>query len=155
MLARLSLLGLLTGACLMPPPPAERVSNAARELNVAARFGRMDIALELTADAWRSQFLKSRTEWGRSVRVLDVELAGFSMPERDRARIEVDYAWSRSDEGVLRSTRVAQEWRDVGGGFRMVSERRIAGDVGLLGEPSPPQPAQERRDVQFATKVIR
>lgn len=159
-------LGLLAGACVMPPRPAERAGEAAREFNLAARFGRMDRAAELTATSWRGKFEKSHREWGRDVRVYDVELAGFVMPERDRANVEVDYSWARVDEGILRSTRVAQVWKDSGQGFRIVGEHRVAGDLGLLGElvsasapganqePNAPQ-ATERRDVQFATKVIR
>jgi hypothetical protein len=148
-------LALFAAGCFMPPPAAERVSDAARELNVAARFGRMDVALELTSEKFRSKFLKSRSDWGRSVRIFDVELAGFSMPAKDRADVEVDYAWARAGEGTLRTTRVTQEWRDSGRGFRMVRERRVAGDMGLLGEPTPEAVLAERRDVQFATKVIR
>ena len=140
---------------MMPPRPAERASEAARELNVAARFGRLDRAAELTAADWRAKFVESRKEWGTNVRVYDVELAGFVMPERARADVEVDYSWARADEGTMRSTRVAQIWKDSGQGFRMVDERRIAGDAGLLGEPAPRARAlPERRDVQFATKVI-
>lgn len=151
---RLAVLGLLTWGCLIPPP-SQRVSDAARDLNVAARFGRMDLALELTSEKLRPEFLKSRTEWGRSIRVLDVEMAGFSMPTGDRADVEVDYSWSRVDEGVLRTTRVSQEWRDQGGGFRLVGEHHVTGDIGLLGEASQPAAAPQRQNVQFATKTIR
>lgn len=155
MLERLTLVGLLAWGCLIPPP-TQRASDAARDLNIAARFGRLDLALELTSAGLRPEFLKSRSQWGRSIRVMDVEMAEFSMPERDRAQVRVDYSWSRVDEGVLRTTRVEQEWRDSGGGFRLVRERHVAGDLGLLGEPMPaPEPTDERRDVQFATKVIR
>jgi len=154
MLARLACFGLLTCGCLLPPP-TQRASDAARELNLAARFGRMDVALELTSTKLRPEFAKSRTEWGRSIRVMDVEMASFVMPADNLARIEVDYAWSRVDEGILRTTRVAQEWRDPGGGFQLESEARVAGDLGLLGEPLPPVEVRERRDVQFATKTIR
>jgi hypothetical protein len=116
----------------------------------------MDMAMDLTAKKQQPAFAKSRTEWGRSIRVLDVEMAGFTMPAEDRARVEVDYAWSRVDEGVLRTTRVAQDWRDQGTGFRLVREERVAGDLGLLGEPLPPATETKARpDVQFATKVIR
>lgn len=138
------------------PPPSQRASDAARDLNVAARFGRLDLALELTAESLRSGFLKSRTDWGRSIRVMDVEMAEFSMPDRDRAKVRVDYSWSRVDEGILRTTRVEQEWRDSGKGFQLVREERVGGDAGLLGDAVPESPKQETpRNVQFATKVIR
>jgi len=152
------LLGLASAACLAPPPASERVTDAARELNLAARFGRMDLAVELTAKSVRPTFLQHRALWGKEIRVLDVELSGFSMPSVDRAQIEVEYAWSRVDEGTLRTTRIAQEWRDPGGGFQLVRERRVAGDLGLFGEQAAvPRSESEAppRDVQFETKVIR
>jgi hypothetical protein len=34
-----------------------------------------------------------------------------------------------------------------------VSEKRLAGDVGLLGEPTPPPPPHQP-DKQFATRTI-
>jgi len=140
-------------ACLAPAPAAERATDAARELNVAARFGRMDIALSRTSTAARANFLRRRSDWGKDIRVVDVELAGLSMPDSERALVEVDYAWVRMDEGVLRTTRVAQHWRDSQGSWRLEREQRTAGDLGLFGEPvkvERPPP----RDVHFATKLI-
>ena len=148
----LVLLGTAPG-CLAPAPAAERATDAARELNVAARFGRMDVALSRTSAGVRTDFLRRRREWGREVRVLDVELAGLSMPDSERALVEVDYAWMRMDEGVLRTTRVSQHWRDSQGSWRLEREQRTAGDLGLFGEPvNNERPAP--RDVHFATKLI-
>ncbi|HWA78587.1 MAG TPA: hypothetical protein VG937_39900 [Polyangiaceae bacterium] len=148
------LLGLALAGCLAPPGASERATDAARELNLASRFGRMDVALGLTAQGVRESFLKHRAAWGRDVRVLDVELGSFSMPSGDHAAVEVDYSWSHNNESQLRMTRVAQDWRDNGGGFKLVRERRIAGDVGLFGEVAAAPTAAPARDVQFATKVI-
>jgi len=145
---------LLALGCIAPPPPAERAADAVRELNLAARFGRTELAGGLTADSARKGFLERRARWGKDVRVVDVELAGFDMSTKDRVRVEVDYAWTRMNEGNLRTTRVAQEWRDTGRGFKLVSEHRSGGDLGLFGEAAPPAPAAQRRDVQFQTKVI-
>ena len=144
---------ILTVACLAPAPAAERATDAARELNVAARFGRMDVAISRTSSSARENFIRRRGEWGREIRVVDVELAGMSMPDSERAIVEVDYSWMRMSEGTLHTTRVAQHWRDSEGSWRLERELRTAGDLGLFGEAveivKPP-----RRDVQFATKVI-
>ncbi len=141
-------------ACLAVPPASERATDAARELNLAARFGRMDVAMSLTAGAARKNFLSRRSEWGRNVRIVDVELAGMSMPDAEHAEIQVDYSWTRVDEGVLRTTRIKQNWEDVGNGWKLVREKRQLGDVGLFGEPVPAPAAEPHPDVQFATKVI-
>ncbi|HYO93056.1 MAG TPA: hypothetical protein VER33_01035 [Polyangiaceae bacterium] len=154
MRARLLLVGLVTLGCLAPPPPAERATDAARSLNLAARFGRMDVALGLTDEGAQQLFLEHRLAWGKDVRLFDVELASFAMKAPDVAQVEVDYSWSRTNEAQLRTTRVAQEWRDSGGGFRLVRERHLQGDVGLFGEaPAKPSTAPHH-DAQFATKII-
>jgi hypothetical protein len=147
-------LSLLQASCLAPQGPASRATDAARELNLAARFGRMDLAVGRTSAGARSSFLERRAEWGKNVRVLDVELAGMAMKNHQNALIYVDVAWVRMDEGALRSTRVAQTWRDVDSGWQLVREQRVAGDLGLFGEHvQRARPAH--RDVQFPSKTIR
>jgi len=145
---------LLLGACMMPPPASEKATDAARELNIAARFGRIDIAAGRAASEERSEFIRRRAQWGGEIRVVDVELAGLTMPDSDHAVFQVDYSWMRLDENTLRSTRVSQRWSALKGPWALESEQRVAGDVGLFGEHVQVlRPAQ--RDAQFATKVIR
>jgi hypothetical protein len=151
------LAGFAAAAC-MAPPPQQRVANVAREVNLAARFGRMDLALESTAPGTRRHFTAHRSQWGGIIRVLDMELAGLSMQDSEHAVVLVDFQWARLDENTMRSTRIEQTWR--GGsedrGWVLVRERRLAGDIGLFGERVPhPEPAEPNRDVQFATKTIR
>jgi hypothetical protein len=152
--AALGALVLSQVSCLAPQGPASRATDAARELNLAARFGRMDVAVGRTSAGARSSFLERRAEWGKNVRVLDVELAGMAMKNHENALIYVDVAWVRMDEGALRTTRVAQTWRDADSGWQLVREQRVAGDVGLFGEyVERARPAH--RDVQFPSKTIR
>jgi hypothetical protein len=149
----LGALASIQTSCLAPQGPASRATDAARELNLAARFGRMDLAVGRTSAGARSSFLERRAEWGKNVRVLDVELAGMAMKNPQNALIYVDVAWVRMDEGALRTTRVAQTWRDDEG-WQLVREQRVAGDLGLFGEyVERPRPAH--RDVQFPSKTIR
>jgi len=154
----LALLAGLTLAACIAPPPSQRVANVAREVNLAARFGRMDLALERTALGARRHFTARRAQWGGPVRVLDVELSGLSMQDAEHAIVLVDFQWTRLDENTMRSTRIEQTWR--GGsedrGWTLVRERRIAGDLGLFGERvAKAEPTEPHRDVQFATKTIR
>lgn len=152
--AAICVLAMLQTSCLAPQGPASRATDAARELNLAARFGRMDVAVGRTAAGARSSFLERRAEWGKNVRVLDVELAGMAMKNPQNALFYVDVAWVRMDEGALRTTRVAQTWRDVDSGWQLVREQRVAGDLGLFGEHvESARPAH--RDVQFPSKTIR
>jgi hypothetical protein len=141
--------------CFAPPTHTQRLTDAARELNLAARFGRMDIAASHAARGARETFLQRRSQWGRDVRVIDVALTSLALDETEQhALITVDVAWTRIDEGSLRNTQVAQVWRDEEGTWQLTRERRVAGDIGLFGEPvqvvRPPSP-----DVHFESKTIR
>ncbi|HMJ11469.1 MAG TPA: hypothetical protein VK524_08670 [Polyangiaceae bacterium] len=151
--ALLLLAALGSSGCLAPQTPAARATDAARELNLAARFGRMDVAIGHTASGARGQFLERRTAWGKELRVLDVELAGLSMSDPRQATVLVDVAWTRMSEGSLRSTRIAQTWRDDEG-WQLVREQRIAGDIGLFGEQVVLH-HPEARDAHFPSKTIR
>jgi hypothetical protein len=138
--------------------PSQRVTEVAREVNLAARFGRMDLALEHTAEGAREHFMKRRADWGGTVRILDLELSGLSMQDPENATVVLDIQWMRVDEDLLRVTHVEQTWRGGAGddGWMLVRERRLGGDVGLFGEriAKLEQPAA-RADVQFPSKTIR
>jgi hypothetical protein len=149
----LAALGLAASACLAPQTPAQRATDAARELNVAARFGRMDVAVERTANPARPSFLERHKDWGKELRVLDVELASMSMSDAHQALVLVDISWMRMGEGSLRSTRLAQTWRDDDG-WQLVREQRVAGDAGLFGEPVQIL-RPESLDAHFPSKTIR
>jgi len=140
------------GACMTPPTPAERVTDAAMELNLAARFGQLDVAVSRTARAARPDFMKRHAAWGQHIRIVDVEMASLSLPETDKAVVLVDYAWVRNTEGTMRATRVEQHWKDDGG-WHLVRERRLAGDLGLLGEVAPAT-VTTHPDAHFATRTI-
>jgi hypothetical protein len=102
------------------------------ELNLAARFGQLDVAVARTKSSLRPDFMKRHAAWGQSLRIVDVEMASLTLPESDRAVVLVDYAWVRNNEGTMRATRVEQHWEDDAG-WHLVRERRVAGDIGLLG----------------------
>jgi hypothetical protein len=131
--------------CMTPPTPAERVTDAAMALNIAARFNQLDVAVAKAAPA-------DHAAWGQTLRIVDVEMASLSLPESDKAVVLVDYAWIRNSEGNMRATRLEQTWKDDAG-WHLVREKRISGDIGLLGEAMPPPPPPQP-DKQFATRTI-
>ena len=142
----------LWGGCMSPPTPAERVTDAAMALNVAARFNQLDVAVARAAAAERSEFMKRHAAWGQTVRIVDVEMASLSLPKSDQAVVLVDYAWIRTDESTMRATRIEQRWKDDAG-WHLVGEKRVGGDIGLMGEAMPAA-APARPDKQFATRTI-
>lgn len=131
-----------------------RAQEAATELNVNTRFGRMELAAERVAPAAREAFLARRRAWGGNVRVADYELAGFKMKGDSDAEMFVKVAWYRLDQGDLRVTTLRQKWHDFRGDWRLVDESRADGDVGLIGEPAPPagpRGTAAPRNAQFPT----
>ncbi len=138
--------------CPHQSPPA-RAQEAATELNINTRFGRMELAAERVAPAAREAFLARRRAWGGNVRVADYEMASFRMKGEADAEMVVKVAWYRIDEGDLRVTMLKQKWHDFRGDWRLVDEHRAEGDVGLIGEPAPADTARttSKKGGQFPT----
>jgi hypothetical protein len=155
LLVSFALWGLVGSGCVSPPPPSELAADAARDLNLAARFGQLGAAASHTAAGAREGFLERRAQWGKSLRIVDTELAGFEMDRHDNAKVYVDVTWLRADELTVRSTRIAQFWRDHRvGGWLLVREKRVDGDIGLFGEAVQRSPVRAK-DVHFPTTTIR
>ncbi len=155
LIAGFFVLAVSSSGCLRPSSRGQLVTEAAREMNLAARFGRLDIAAGHAAKGARKHFLSRRSQWGREIRVVDVELSSLNITKDDRALVHVDVAWVRMNEGELKSTRVAQVWRDQRGGWLLVREKRVAGAIGLFGEPVRPKRKKQSGDVHFPSKTIR
>ncbi|HEX9297128.1 MAG TPA: hypothetical protein VF881_14895 [Polyangiaceae bacterium] len=145
---------LFMGGCVGHLTPLQRVQDAAQELNVATRFGRMDLATERVNRKTREQFVRQHSNWGSTVRVVDCEVSGLRLRDPEHAEVTVTVNWQRFDDSELRATHIAQRWQDHRGTWLLESEQRTGGDVGLLGEPTTAvrPPAQQ---VQFETITIR
>jgi hypothetical protein len=151
---RRMVLPLLAGvlvACVAPPGAMARAQEAAQELNLDARFGRTELAMDRVAPAARDEFAVHHRAWGTSVRVADVELVGMRAKGQRSVEAIVRVAWYRPDQQELRVTTLKQGWRDKDG-WQLVAEQRLEGDVGLLGEPVVYEtPREEAAPAQFPT----
>ncbi len=135
--------------------PSQRLMDAASEMNLAARFGRMDVAAEHTTDNSRPTFLERRQGWGNDIRVLDVNLASLVLTDEEHAEVVVQYAWTRMSEGVLHNTSTKQFWENPKrSGWRLTREQRAGGDNGLFGEQSVDHFVAPRADAHFQTKSL-
>lgn len=146
-------LSLLAG-CIGGYSPSVRVQEAAQNMNMAARFGRMDIALEGVAKGSRDEFAKRHARWGTQVRIVDYEFQGLMLDDKEHAKVFVAVSWQRPDETDMRNTALVQHWVDNKGTWQLEREERTSGDVGLLGETTVVV-KPERSDVQFQTVTIR
>ena len=135
--AAIALLASLAVGCgLAGQSKPAKAQEAALELNLNARFGRMEMAAEHISPKARDGFFERRRAWGGSVRVADYDLTGLKMQGEDDAETFVKVAWYRANEGDLRVTTVKQKWHsDAKGDWKLTEEHRVDGDVGLLGEP--------------------
>jgi hypothetical protein len=139
----LSLLALLCAACPMPPTVGAKTQEVAQELNMNARFGRMEVAVESIAPKEREAWAESHRNWGGAIRIADAEVAGMRVRKAgkdDEAEVMVKVAWYRPDENELKATTLKQVYRDINGDMKLVSESRVDGDLGLLGEKITPLP---------------
>ncbi len=148
----------LTG-CLGQPTGAAAAQEAARELTVNLRFGRMELVMERVAPAERDTYVASHRGWGNAVRIADAELAGMHLVSKEEALVIVRVAWYEPTAQELRMTTLRQTWKETKGDWLLFAEARADGDIGLLGEPTP-APAEnssapaEHHPAQFRTVRI-
>jgi hypothetical protein len=135
--------------------PTQRVQDASHELSSAIRFGRMDLATERVSKDGREQFAKRHAQWGTGIRILDCEVVGLSLRDKEHADVSIVVGWQRITESEMRSTQIAQKWKDQRGTWVLETEERTGGDVGLLGEQVAVIRPQSGQDVQFRTITIR
>jgi hypothetical protein len=140
--------------CFAPMTPMQRMQDAANDLTTATRFGRMDMALERVSQASRDDFIRKHTAWGSAIRIADCDLSGLRLLDKEHAAVTLTISWQRIDESDLRGTQIAQRWRDHHGRWLLETEERIAGDIGLFGEPTTVVRAVESR-TQFESIIIR
>jgi hypothetical protein len=141
-----------TSACIANQSGAARMQEAAQELNLNTRFGRLELAMEHVSAKDRDAFIARHKKWGSRVRIADSELAGMHLTSKEEAEVTVKVAWYKPDEQELRLTTIRQRYRDYKGDWKLEDEQRIDGDIGLLGEPiqavESPAPV---RQAQFPT----
>jgi hypothetical protein len=140
----------LTG-CPAPPNALARAQQTAQEFNLDSRLGHGEASLDRVAPEARERYGAQHRTWGTSVRVVDVEILGMRAQSEHDAKALVRVSWYRPEDEELRSTTVEQTWNDKATGWQLVQERRVEGEMGLLGEAVLYQNPDARRPAQFPT----
>ena len=131
------------------------VHDEANELNIASRFGRLDVASQLAAPEAQRVFLERRKSWGSEIRVLDLQISHVQVKDQNNAEVTLQVDWTRPNEGLLRSTWLQQTWRSKNQGpWRLESERQVQGDRGLFGEKAKARYLTPNHDTQFQTRSL-
>ena len=120
------------GGCAAPSR-AQRVQEAAYELNMGLRFGHNTQALGKVAIDHRRDFLRRHREWSQRLRIVDLDLAGLDVRD-EGADVFVSVLWQPVDETTVRTTVIQQTWKDQRGSWQLVDEKRAQGDSGLIDE---------------------
>ncbi len=114
---------------------AQKAQEAAQNLNMDARLGRLEFALEHVDTKAKDKFTKVHTAWAGKIRVVDAEITSFKMAkDEETADVDVQVSWYRPEVGDLHVTVLHQKWKVEGGDWFLTSEDRSDGDTGLLGE---------------------
>jgi hypothetical protein len=146
------LLGLIACGSL-PQNGLARAQQSAQEFNMDSRFGRAEMVLERVAPAVREQYAAQHRAWGNDVHIADVEIAGLKAKDEHDVKVFVHVSWYRAEQQELRGTTLEQTWRDkLTPDWELVAEKRVDGDVGLLGEAIVyAAPDGPKRPAQFPT----
>jgi hypothetical protein len=136
--------------CPTPPTSLARAQQTAQEFNLDSRFGR-ELLLDRVAPDARGEFTRQHHNWGNGVRVADIELEGMQPQGEHEVKVFVHVSWYRPQDQQLRSTTLEQHWRDKPEGWQLVEERRVEGEMGLLGEPVIYEAPAARTPAQFPT----
>jgi len=129
----LALAPVLVG-CPAPSTGLAAAQQQAQSFNMDARFGRNELVLDQISPAEREEFSMHHRAWGLAIRVADIELAGLKAHGDKDVDIVVHVSWYRPEQQELRSTTLQQQWHAKTDGWQLVGEKRMDGDIGLLGE---------------------
>lgn len=157
-LARVSgvvLLMAVNVGCASQADQRRRLMDQAQELNVASRFGRIDVASQFASAEAQPIFMERRRGWGREIQVLDTQIAHSQVKDPEHAEVIVQIDWTRASEGLLHTTWVKQEWGSTGQGpWKLQGEQQVEGDKGLFGEHTPQKALSPAGDRHFQTRSL-
>ena len=120
--------------CMMGTSRAQRVQEAAYELNMGLRFGYNGQALGKVASEHKREFLRQHRDWSQRLRIVDLDLAGLEINEKGDGDVYVTVLWQPVDETTVRTTVIHQTWKDQKGTWMLVAEERSQGEQGLINE---------------------
>jgi hypothetical protein len=128
---------LALAACgALPTTGLANAQQTAQNFNMDARLGRNEYVLDTVAPESRDEYMQHHRAWGNGIRIADVEL-GTMRPHPGEKEVDmlVHVSWYRPEQLELQSTTIKQTWHSKGvDKWQLVSESRVDGDYGLLGE---------------------
>jgi len=136
------LLPLALAGCLFQNlSPGTKLREAVQDGNEAARWGRLDIAMEKVAPGYVREYARRHHDWGSAIQMADVEILRMQMADDEKkATVVVAFGWYDYDTMTLERTVVRQKWNSLSaGGFVLAEEEVIDGNERLLEPPEDPE----------------
>jgi len=152
-------LALASAGCLGALTPGTKLQETSSTMNTDVQFGRSELAIEQVLPTSRAEWSKNHKAWGSLIRITDSEVAGQHLVDPSHGEVMIKVDWCFTDQQELRVTTIKQKWKDVstatGGGWLLVSEERVEGDPGLLGDVVPPPEATSAPKAKTVLPTIR
>ena len=126
-------LALGLAACMGAQSPVQRLTDSAYDLNMATRFGRMDVAMPYVDSEAQIEFSRRHAGWGSTLRILDLDLVSIRSLGGDTVAVDIDVTWHPVDEMTIRQSQITQRWKMQRDDWRLVDEARVSGEPGLFG----------------------
>ncbi len=145
------LLVLLGGCFLQGIRPTERLRETVYRLNDDTRWGRLDLAAGDVDHGYQREFAARRLEWGRAVRIADLELVSLQLAEDEETASSVlTVSWIEESTMTLHETQIAQAWERSGaGGFELTGERVLGGETDLFVEDEEEEVIREEEEATY------
>jgi len=150
-----ALLVLVLGGCTLMQNlrPENRLADIVYQFNDEARWGRIDLASQRCAGAYRRPFVRSHARWGHGVNIGDAEVTNLAMGTGEAgadAQSLVTYQWIDDATMELHTTTVRQDWHGEGEGFQLIAEVVVNGEFALYDDVEGGPSEIEEADVEDA-----
>ncbi len=123
--------GGLLGGCGSYKSPGEKLRDAAWRFNESVRWGRFSVAAQALPAARRGAWLKAMERTAGALRVLEFDMTPVRVGSK-RALVQVDLAYVRASDPVVRQQRRQQIWRYDDGRWILEADHEVQ-----LTAPSP------------------
>lgn len=125
------------GGCIFDSlSSSTRLTETVYSLNDETRWGRVDLASQRVAPAYRPMFIESHREWGHDVQIADTDPTNVVIADgEDSATATITVSWYDERTMNLYSSVVAQHFVRIDSEYYLDEERVVAGEERLLTFP--------------------
>jgi hypothetical protein len=126
---RLLALGTALAACVTPAAQRrDDFGRVAREFNDHIRWGRWAIAAQSLPPDEARLFLERVKLAGPELELGDQDTTSIQLTGEETATVTVKFDWYSKREMIVRSSTIEQRWKVQDGRWKVIDQRRVAGD---------------------------